>query len=77
MIDMEEIKYLAVGQEAKQMIGKTPLNIQAVRPMKDGVIADFEMTERMIRYFIEKAHSRKSFIRPRIIICIPSWNYTS
>jgi rod shape-determining protein MreB len=64
-------KILAVGQEAKQMIGKTPLNIQAVRPMKDGVIADFEMTERMIRYFIEKAHSRKSFIRPRIIICIP------
>ncbi len=64
-------KILAVGQEAKQMIGKTPLNIQAVRPMQDGVIADFEMTERMIRYFIEKAHSRKSFVRPRIIICIP------
>ena len=64
-------KILAVGQEAKRMIGKTPLNIQAVRPMQDGVIADFEMTERMIRYFIEKAHSRKSFIRPRIIICIP------
>ncbi len=64
-------KILAVGQEAKQMIGKTPLNIKAVRPMKDGVIADFEMTERMIRYFIEKAHSRRSFIRPRIIICIP------
>ncbi len=64
-------KILAVGQEAKQMIGKTPLNITAVRPMKDGVIADFEMTERMIRYFIEKAHARKTFIRPRIIICIP------
>ncbi|CAM3824224.1 rod shape-determining protein [Arcobacter cloacae] len=64
-------RILAVGQEAKQMIGKTPLNIQAVRPMQDGVIADFEMTERMIRYFIEKAHSRKSFVRPRIIICIP------
>jgi rod shape-determining protein MreB len=64
-------RILAVGQEAKQMIGKTPLNIQDVRPMQDGVIADFEMTERMIRYFIEKAHSRKSFIRPRIIICIP------
>ena len=64
-------KILAVGQEAKQMIGKTPLNIQAVRPMKDGVIADFEMTERMIRYFIEKSHQRKSFLRPRIIICIP------
>jgi rod shape-determining protein MreB len=64
-------RILAVGQEAKLMIGKTPLNIQAVRPMKDGVIADFEMTERMIRYFIEKAHNRKSFVRPRIIICIP------
>jgi rod shape-determining protein MreB len=64
-------KILAVGEEAKQMIGKTPMNIEAVRPMKDGVIADFEMTERMIRYFIEKAHNRKSFIRPRIIICIP------
>jgi rod shape-determining protein MreB len=64
-------KILAVGQEAKMMIGKTPMNIQAVRPMKDGVIADFEMTERMIRYFIEKAHNRKSFLRPRIIICIP------
>lgn len=64
-------KILAVGQEAKLMIGKTPMNIQAVRPMKDGVIADFEMTERMIRYFIEKAHNRKTFVRPRIIICIP------
>jgi len=64
-------KVLAVGSEAKMMIGKTPMNIQAVRPMKDGVIADFEMTERMIRYFIEKAHNRKSFLRPRIIICIP------
>jgi len=64
-------KILAVGQEAKNMIGKTPMNIQAVRPMKDGVIADFEMTERMIRYFIEKAHNRKTFMRPRIIICIP------
>ena len=64
-------RILAVGQEAKRMLGKTPINIQAVRPMQDGVIADFEMTERMIRYFIEKAHSRKSFIRPRVIICIP------
>jgi rod shape-determining protein MreB len=64
-------RILAVGNEAKLMIGKTPMNIQAVRPMKDGVIADFEMTEMMIRYFIEKAHNRKSFLRPRIIICIP------
>jgi rod shape-determining protein MreB len=64
-------RILAVGYEAKEMIGKTPINIKAVRPMRDGVIADFEMTERMIRYFIEKAHGRKSFLRPRIIICIP------
>jgi rod shape-determining protein MreB len=62
---------LAVGNEAKDMIGKTPGNIQAIRPMKDGVIADFDMTEKMIRYFIEKAHKRKSFLRPRIIICVP------
>jgi rod shape-determining protein MreB len=62
---------LAVGKEAKDMIGKTPGNIKAIRPMKDGVIADFEMTERMIRYFIEKAHERKAFVRPRIIICVP------
>lgn len=54
-------KILAVGNDAKRMIGKTPMNIEAVRPMRDGVIADFEMTERMIRYFIEKAHNRKSF----------------
>ena len=62
---------LAVGREAKDMIGKTPGNIQAIRPMRDGVIADFEMTERMIRYFIEKAHQRKAFVRPRILICVP------
>jgi rod shape-determining protein MreB len=62
---------LAVGLEAKEMVGKTPGNIEAIRPMRDGVIANFEMTERMIRYFIEKAHKRKAFIRPRIIICVP------
>ena len=64
-------KILAVGKEAKDMVGKTPGSIKAIRPMKDGVIADFEMTERMIRYFIEKAHERSAFIRPRIIICVP------
>ncbi|WP_234697161.1 rod shape-determining protein [Nitrosophilus alvini] len=64
-------KILAVGHEAKEMVGKTPGDINAVRPMKDGVIADFDMTEKMIRYFIEKAHSRKAFIRPRVIICVP------
>ncbi len=64
-------KILAVGTEAKEMVGKTPGNIKAIRPMKDGVIADFEVTEMMIRYFIEKAHKRKSFFSPRIIICVP------
>ena len=62
---------LAVGKEAKNMVGKTPGDIEAIRPMRDGVIADFDMTEKMIRYFIEKAHRRKSFLRPRIIICVP------
>ncbi len=64
-------KILAVGKEAKEMVGKTPGDINAIRPMKDGVIADFDITEKMIRYFIEKAHKRKAFIRPRIIICVP------
>ncbi|MEJ6950451.1 rod shape-determining protein [Natronospora cellulosivora (SeqCode)] len=63
---------LAVGDEAKRMIGRTPGNIVAVRPMKDGVIADFDVTETMIRYFIEKAHKRTKLVRPRIIICVPS-----
>ncbi|HEC2486523.1 TPA: rod shape-determining protein [Campylobacter jejuni] len=64
-------KILAVGKEAKDMVGKTPGNIEAIHPMKDGVIADFDMTEKMIRYFIEKTHRRKSFLRPRIIISVP------
>ncbi|SMC09221.1 rod shape-determining protein [Nitratiruptor tergarcus] len=64
-------RILAVGHEAKEMVGKTPGDITAIRPMKDGVIADFDITEKMIRYFIEKAHKRKAFIRPRIIICVP------
>ena len=64
-------KILAVGQEAKEMVGKTPGDIEAIRPMRDGVIADFDMTEKMIRYFIEKTHRRKSFLRPRIIISVP------
>ncbi|EOA4957301.1 rod shape-determining protein [Campylobacter lari] len=65
------VKILAVGKEAKEMVGKTPGNIEAIRPMKDGVIADFDMTEKMIRYFIEKTHRRKLFLRPRIIISVP------
>ena len=64
-------RILAVGREAKDMVGKTPGNIVAIRPMRDGVIADFEMTERMIRYFIEKVHRRKAFVRPRVVVGVP------
>lgn len=64
-------KILAVGKEAKEMLGRTPGNIEAIRPMKDGVIADFEITEAMLRYFIRKVHNRKALVRPRIIICVP------
>ena len=64
-------RLLAVGQEAKDMVGKTPGNIRAIRPMRDGVIADFEITQMMIRDFIGKAHKRKRFFSPRIIICVP------
>jgi rod shape-determining protein MreB len=62
-------KVLAVGNEAKKMLGRTPGSIVAIRPMKDGVIADFEITEAMLRYFIQKVHNRKTLLRPRIIIC--------
>ena len=65
-------RVVAVGKDAKMMLGKTPGNIQAIRPMKDGVIADFEVAEAMLRYFIRKVHNRRSLIRPRIIVCIPS-----
>lgn len=63
---------LAVGEEAKRMLGRTPGNIIAIRPMKDGVISDFEITEAMLRYFIKKVHHRKVLVRPRIVIAIPS-----
>ena len=62
----------AVGKDAKEMLGKTPSNIVAIRPMKDGVIADFEVTEKMLEYFIRKAHGRNFFVRPRIVISVPS-----
>jgi len=65
-------KVLAVGKEAKMMVGRTPGNIMAIRPMKDGVIADFEITEAMLRHFIRLVHNRSALIRPRIIICVPS-----
>ncbi len=61
----------AVGEEAKQMLGRTPGSIRAIRPMKDGVIADFDITEAMLRYFIGKAHHRNTMLRPRIVICVP------
>lgn len=64
-------KVLAVGQEAKKMLGKTPGDIKAIRPMRDGVIADFEIVEKMIRYFIEKVHNRRTFVRPRVVIGVP------
>ncbi len=63
---------LAVGDEAKLMLGRTPGNIQAIRPMRDGVIADFEVAEEMIKHFIRKVHNRRSFTNPQIIICVPS-----
>ena len=63
---------LAVGTEAKRMIGRTPGNIVAIRPLKDGVIADFETTERMLRYFIQKVHRRRHMAKPRVVVCVPS-----
>src|ERR671936_903663 len=65
-------KVEAVGKEAKEMLGRTPGNIVAIRPMKDGVIADFEVTEKMLQYFIRKAHNGKQWVSPRIVIGIPS-----
>ena len=70
--DVRANRVLAVGKEAKMMLGKTPGNIVAIRPMKDGVIADFEVTEAMLRYFIRKVHNRRTLVRPRIIISVPS-----
>lgn len=70
--DRAKNRVLAVGIEAKNMLGRTPGNIVAIRPMRDGVIADFEVTEAMLRYFIHKVHNRRSFVRPRIIVAVPS-----
>ncbi len=71
-VQKESKHVLAVGSEAKAMVGRTPENIMAIRPMKDGVIANFEITEAMLRYFIQKVHNRKTFVRPRMVICVPS-----
>jgi len=70
-VDIKDGRPLAVGSEAKRMIGRTPSNIQAIRPLKDGVIADFEICEKMLRYFIHRVHQRR-FAKPRMVICVPS-----
>ncbi len=70
-INTKNQRALAVGMEAKRMIGRTPSHISAIRPLRDGVIADFDITEKMLRYFIQKVHKRK-WARPRIVICVPS-----
>jgi len=71
-VDQKTGKVWAVGGEAKEMLGRTPGNVIAIKPMKDGVIADFEHTEKMLEYFIKQAHNRKLIVRPRIVICVPS-----
>lgn len=71
-IEKNSNKVLAVGSEAKRMLGRTPGNIVAIRPMKDGVIADFDVTENMLRYFIQKVHKRRFVVRPRVVVCVPS-----
>lgn len=65
-------RILAVGREAKDMIGRTPGAVNAIRPIKDGVIADFEVTEAMLRYFIGKTHNRRALVKPRIVVCVPN-----
>jgi len=71
-INQKTGKVMAVGNAAKEMVGRTPGNIIAIKPMRDGVIADFEHTEKMLEYFIKMAHNRRSFVRPRIVIGVPS-----
>ncbi len=70
-VNTKDNRPVAVGTEAKRMVGRTPPHIQAIRPLKDGVIADFDMCERMLRYFIECVHQRR-WAKPRMIICVPS-----
>lgn len=71
-INKDNGKVIAVGSEARRMLGRTPGNIIAIRPLRDGVIADYEVTEKMLRYFINKAEGKKFFFRPRVMVCIPS-----
>ena len=70
-VNLKDGRPLAVGLEAKRMIGRTPAHIVAIRPLKDGVIADFEITEKMLRYFIQRVHQRR-WAKPRMVICVPS-----
>ena len=70
-IEKDTNRVVAVGEEAKKMLGRTPGNIIAIRPMKDGVISDFEITEAMLKYFIKKVHRRKVLVRPAMVIAIP------
>ncbi|MBS3969475.1 MAG: rod shape-determining protein, partial [Clostridia bacterium] len=71
-IDKKTGQIFAVGESARKMLGRTPGNIVAIRPLREGVIADYDSTERMLRYFIEKACGRKFFFKPRVMVCIPS-----
>lgn len=71
-IESRSGKIVAIGTEAKRMLGRTPGNIRAIRPMRDGVIADFEIAEKMLNHFLRKAHHRNTFVRPRVAICVPS-----
>lgn len=71
-INNENREVVAVGEEAKRMLGRTPMNISALRPMKDGVIADFEITEAMLRYFIQKVNNSMRFVPPRVVVAVPS-----
>jgi actin-like ATPase involved in cell morphogenesis len=71
-INKNSAEVVAVGKEAKEMLGRTPGNVVAIKPMKDGVIADFKVTEKMLTYFIQKAHNRRMLVHPRIVIGVPS-----
>lgn len=72
-IDRETNTVLAIGEEARRMLGRTPGNIVAIRPLREGVIADYDITENMLRYFVHKVCGRRTFFRPRVMVCIPSW----
>src|SRR5574344_2865536 len=71
-VEKESNEVLAIGAEAKRMIGRTPGNIVAIRPLKDGVIADFDITQAMLKFFIKKAIGNKTFVRPRVVVGVPS-----